>query len=321
MKKNYLIDIIITAYNVNAYIERCIDSVIEVADVNVIVVDDGSTENTDYLVEKYGHCDNFKFYRKANGGLSSARNYGMAKSSAEYIMNLDGDDFIETEQLEKAIKKIKKTRKNAYYFSFKEYFEDTQRYAEHSALEVYYSKEDFVSVQDKGFIESPFIMVAWRYIIKRLLITKHNLYFVDGIVHEDEEWTPRLLCEVDKVYGLKAFLYCYRQRRAGSIMSKITNKHLMDSVKVIQLLFDYKKNLVDDNKIRFIENCMLFRYEELAKRYSRALIEDRALFRKELKKAKKMLVIDKAVKRAIYKHLPLTAASYYIKFREAWKSM
>ncbi|MBR8734866.1 putative glycosyltransferase EpsJ [Fusobacterium necrophorum] len=103
MKKDTLLGIIIPVYNVNSYICECIDSVIELKEVEVIIADDGSKENTDFIIEKYKNYSNFKFFRKNNDNLSSVRNFGLEKAETEYIIFLDGDDFIDIEKMKKIL--------------------------------------------------------------------------------------------------------------------------------------------------------------------------------------------------------------------------
>ncbi len=314
MNNSYLIDVIIPVYNVNAYIEQCIDSVIEVPDINIIVVDDGSQENTDFLLEKYGFYKNFNFYRKQNGGLSSARNFGINKASAEYIMFLDGDDFIKTDLLKSSIEYIKNTKKNAYFYGYENFFEKKKKYSKGTCF--LYVRDDFISPKlltemKKGY----FVMYAWRYIIKRQFILENRLFFTEGLYFEDQEWTPRLLCTLDKVYSLKVPLYCYRKDREGSIMSKFIYKHIADTFRVIELLNDYKKHLTDMDKIRFIENIILLRYEFVVSNSSDVTIEDKATFGKAVKEAQRVLVIDKNIKSIIYKKGTIRMARFYLKMR------
>ena len=88
--------IIVPAYNVEKYIEKCIDSILNQSYKNyeVIVINDGSTDNTLNILNKK-YKDKVKIYSKENGGLSSARNYGVLKSSSKYILFVDSDDWLE----------------------------------------------------------------------------------------------------------------------------------------------------------------------------------------------------------------------------------
>ena len=97
------VSVIIPIYNVEKYLSRCLDSVLNqtFTDFEVICVNDGSTDNSLQIADQYAKKDTrIKVFTKENGGLSDARNYGMQKSSGEYIYFLDSDDFIHKNLLE-----------------------------------------------------------------------------------------------------------------------------------------------------------------------------------------------------------------------------
>ena len=101
--------IIIPVYNVEPYLEKCLDSVINQTYKNfeVIIVNDSSPDNSQKIIDKYVKKDKrFKGYIKENGGVSSVRNYGLQKVSGDYILFLDGDDYIDISLLEELSKKI-----------------------------------------------------------------------------------------------------------------------------------------------------------------------------------------------------------------------
>lgn len=99
---NPLVSMIIPAYNAEKTIERCIHSVINQTyqNIEVIVVDDGSIDNTFLLCEKYAELSNFIYHKQENQGVSSARNKGIALSKGEYIVFVDSDDSISEVMIE-----------------------------------------------------------------------------------------------------------------------------------------------------------------------------------------------------------------------------
>ncbi len=98
-----LFSIYVPAYNVEDYIEHCVESVLQQTyqDYELIVVDDGSTDSTWDKLQKYSNIRNMKLFRKENGGIGSASNYGIRKATGEYIVQLDSDDALFPEALEK----------------------------------------------------------------------------------------------------------------------------------------------------------------------------------------------------------------------------
>ena len=101
--------IIVPAYNVADYIGDCLDSILNQTYKNfeVLVVNDGSTDNTHNICEYYKNKDSrILVFNKTNGGLSDARNYGMKRATGEYIVFIDSDDYIHTNSLEEFSKKL-----------------------------------------------------------------------------------------------------------------------------------------------------------------------------------------------------------------------
>ena len=88
--------IVVPVYNVEKYIRKCIESIITQTYQNfeLIIVDDGSTDYSGKICDKYINKSNVKVFHKKNGGASSAINYGIKKSKGEYLMFIDGDDFL-----------------------------------------------------------------------------------------------------------------------------------------------------------------------------------------------------------------------------------
>ena len=99
-----LISVIIPVYNVQAYLVRCVDSVINQSydNLEIILVDDGSSDNSSQICDELALKDRrIKVIHKTNGGLSDARNVGLEKSVGDYILFVDSDDFIHQEMVEK----------------------------------------------------------------------------------------------------------------------------------------------------------------------------------------------------------------------------
>lgn len=299
-----MLSVIIPAYNVNKYICECIDSLIFIEDIEIIVVDDGSVQDLSFVRNKYNCFENFKYYKKENGGLSSARNYGIKKANEPYVMFLDGDDFIDTEKLIKTIKFIKVTNEDVYYFKYVKYFDKSKIFINEKKYA--YDFNECISIEDKTFVKDIFEMVAWRYIIKREIILSNNLFFFEGIYHEDEEWTPRLLISVDKIYNLKEYILFYRQRE-NSIMRSLKYKNIIDVFKIINILEEHSKSLYSDYKIKFIRNRILTLYKGILFTIHKTKLttEEKRTVIEELKLKKKNIMFDTKLKNRLVKFCPL----------------
>lgn len=97
------ISIIVPVYNVEKYLPRCLDSIIgqTYKDWQCLVIDDGSTDTSGAICDEYARKDNrVKVSHKKNGGLTSARNHGLERANGDWIMHVDGDDWIELDSIE-----------------------------------------------------------------------------------------------------------------------------------------------------------------------------------------------------------------------------
>ncbi|MBQ5852329.1 MAG: glycosyltransferase family 2 protein, partial [Lachnospiraceae bacterium] len=98
-----MISIVVPVYNVEKYLERCVDSLINQTyeNIEILLIDDGSKDNSGQMCDEYANKDSrITVYHKENGGLSDARNYGMDRAKGEYIIFIDSDDYVEPNMME-----------------------------------------------------------------------------------------------------------------------------------------------------------------------------------------------------------------------------
>ena len=110
--------IVVPVYNVEKYINKALDSILNQTYNNfeVIIVNDGSTDNSQKIIDKYTKLDKrFKSYKKENGGLSSTRNFGIKYTTGDYLLFIDSDDYIEKDYLEQANKVTNYTHPDLEY--------------------------------------------------------------------------------------------------------------------------------------------------------------------------------------------------------------
>ena len=108
------VSVIVPVYNVEKFIGKCLDSLVNqtLKDIEIIVVNDGTKDNSQEIIDKYvkKYPDKVKSFIKENGGLSSARNFGIEKAKGEYISFVDSDDWLNDDALEKMYNKAKKDK-------------------------------------------------------------------------------------------------------------------------------------------------------------------------------------------------------------------
>ena len=221
--------IIIPVYNVEGYLIECLDSVLNQTfeDWEAICVNDGSTDNSAAILEEYGHKDGrIKIVNQPNGGLSAARNTGLKAAAGDYVLFLDSDDWLEYDALEIVSKSL--TNEDMLCFSGRRFFEKEGRYHEADQLKpqeysigMDYYIENALSVRDFAFV----CVVLRAY--KREILLSHDLWFKEGIFHEDNLFTPLACYYAGKVKVINDSLYDYRVR-ANSITTTGNVKRLRD---------------------------------------------------------------------------------------------
>ncbi len=189
-----LVSVIIPAYNYAHYLPFTIDSVVEqtLSDWECLIIDDGSTDNTKDVAEKYTVADRrIKYFYKANGGLSSARNYGLQIAQGKYVIFLDADDMLEKNNLKHLSDFLEnQTGNNAVFGKFIKFFDD--------------STADYPWYQDYNYVKGLQTDFHSRLVEKNSLppcaplsplsvIKEHNLTFDESLTsYEDWDFWLRL---------------------------------------------------------------------------------------------------------------------------------
>lgn len=216
------VSIIVPVYNVDLYLEECLISITEQSyrNLEIIIVDDGSTDRSFQIMQDFAKEDNrIHIFSQTNRGASSARNNGLSKASGEYILFVDSDDIIEKYAVEILYKKTIKTQSDITIGSLYYYYPNGERKAiferDNGLNDVTLRGVDcFISLM-RNNVFPPFV---YLYFINRKFLINQQLYFEEGIIHEDELWCLKVLCHASRVSLFRSSHYLYRQRE-GSIMN------------------------------------------------------------------------------------------------------
>lgn len=213
-------DIIVPIYNIENELEACLNSLLSQTypHYQVIMVDDGSTDRSGQIARTYSEKDErFNYFLKENGGLSDARNFGFAKTSHDYIIFLDGDDYLSEDALaffakELSVKKLDILEFNGYYVENGEILKPfNQHYIDSGVV-----KDGVSFLVDNTRAGCMYSAVCFK-VIRRDFLVNLDLPFEKGLLHEDELWTPQLYLNAETVEYLDKKFYHYVQR-IGSIM-------------------------------------------------------------------------------------------------------
>lgn len=225
-----VISIIVPIYNIEKFLPCCIDSILAqtFTEWELILVDDGSKDTCGSICDEYATKDGrIRVIHKPNGGLTSARNAGLAMASGEWVMHLDGDDWIAPEMLELLLRKGEETGADIVMGDFLFAYPDR---------DVPYRLPDWDDSKTTSlnrYITSVWTCV-WGGIHRRSLYEEHQLQSPQGVTYcEDFHLIVRLCYFARKVVNVHRPFYHYRQQE-GSVMHNLNKKTERDEQWVYQ---------------------------------------------------------------------------------------
>jgi len=250
-----LFSFVVPAYNVERYISKKLGSLLSQTDKDfeIIVVDDGSTDNTynvaKEILEKSGFS-NYTILRKPNGGVTSARNMGIKHAKGKYIIFLDGDDYVSPELVEKVKEVVSKSDVDMVCWKFQLVSEDgnsIKRFIPFWGLkegQIYSG----LQVLEKILIERSFRVWTSSAAYSKRLIIKNNLFYNENhYVGEDQEFTYKYLINSHRICFIDNILSYYTQRK-GSITKQPDTKQFDAFLAIIEAQRYISNRLAGDGK-------------------------------------------------------------------------
>lgn len=216
--------IIIPVYNVEDYLEKCLLSLKKQTYNNfeVIIVNDGTQDNCQKIIDDF--CkknEKFKGYIKQNGGLSSARNYGLKYVTGDYILFIDSDDYVEEELLERLNKSLEKNKVDVLKYNLRFIYEKENTREMNK-------KHEFVSLHPnkaiEKLLEDEILEPAWLNCYKTSFWKKNKFKYYEGRVHEDFGLTPLIYMNAKTISSINYVGYNYLIREGSIINSKESEK-------------------------------------------------------------------------------------------------
>ncbi|MGP5430706.1 glycosyltransferase family 2 protein [Enterococcus malodoratus] len=237
---NKILTIIVPVYNVEKTLERAVNSIIKsyIADIEVILVDDGSTDGSGKIADTFevSYPDVIRTYHKNNGGLASARNFGLEKARSSYVAFLDSDDFYINNILDDILDIIKESQPDIVTFGF----------ARGNSLENCYELVAFSDhwLIEKDVIAAPFKdksidFYAWNKVWKKNLFDE--VKFPEGRLYEDIMPTYKLFNKVTRVFVLAKPGVFYFQNPQSIVNQKFKPAQYDNVLQREELLEDIRK--------------------------------------------------------------------------------
>lgn len=314
------ISFIVPVYNTGIYIKKCLDSIINQTfkeKIEIILINDGSTDNSDELIKEYIENSNskdlMKYYTKENEGIAKTRNFGIDKANGEYIFFVDSDDYIDKETI-KMLKPYIDNDIDIIKFKLQRIDKknnilekvDGPVFGEISGEEAFnmlYSED--------VLLDSPCV-----YVIKRNMFTQNNFKF-NRTYHEDFGLIPLIILKAKSFVSIPDYLYYYVQ---GDNSITRNNDYEKTIKKFEDALFHYDNAIEKINKMNLNrkskENAKIFYTNAIILKLNEIKEEDKEKYIKEIRKRKMYKNIKpRNIKQIIKRNLLHFNVKLYLKMR------
>lgn len=284
------LSIIIPVYNVEDYLCRCIDSVLnqDYEDYEVILVDDGSPDECPKICDSYAKKhNNIRVVHRENGGLSAARNSGIEVAKGEYVMFVDSDDYIEPNVLGGLMEQVERESLDVLRFNYQDV-----RLAADGQYEVFQPNKapNFVDMIQDVVNGEPYLdgrmgyaCYAWQFVINRELTGT----FMPGIHFEDTEWLPRMMLRAKRVNSTTTIVYNYLVRQGSITKVQGDRKKILKNLEDRLLIIDkYRQYREQSPKCTWLYNMQSSMVAGVLTTIAREFYAERRKYIKRLKEMK-----------------------------------
>ena len=291
-----LLSFILPIYNVEAYLEECIDSILDqiTDECEIILVDDGATDSSGEICDRYAEkYSAIRVVHKENGGLSSARNAGIPVAQGTYISFVDSDDALFSGCVSEILRWIKTEATDICFLQAVKFYPDgTEKDLGECIIRSELKGRDRIHAVAHLASRPKYPGSAWAKLYRREFLLDNDLHFpYDRRYSEDLGFILDCVLSAQSFDVLDVPYYRYRQNRAGSITNKITSRNFYDlltfiSESVEKLTIDKKAK---DDISRTAMGFVAYEYSVLMLIYNRILKQDRKDAVKRLKEYKWIL--------------------------------
>lgn len=262
MESNIKVSVIVPIYNVEEYLEECLDSLVNQTlrnnlpgSMEVLMIDDGSTDYSGEIAKKYAeNYADFHYIKKTNGGLGQARNYGINYAHGEYIAFLDSDDTVPKNAYEKMYGMAEKTGNDLIVG-------DVLRFNTNRFFNSKLHRKAFKSANDSTHIlETPELVydtTSWNKLYKFEWWKENKFRFPEAILYEDIPVTIPAHFKANRVSVLNEVVYYWRVRDGvnKSITQNRTDyKNFHDRLTIMKMVDEFYENNVTDKTALFMKD-------------------------------------------------------------------
>ena len=312
-----LVSIIIPIYNVEKYLQKCLESVAKQTyrNVEIILVNDGSTDGSEYIAQRFmAKYSNIKYFKKENGGLSDARNFGVQQATGDYLCFVDSDDYV-SESLLSDLQKYMEEDYDLIKYKLITIDKDYNR-IENFPGPIFENKtgEEAFNIL---YSQDTMLQPACVYLYKKSFWDNNNFEYPVGKVHEDFARTMLIMLKANKVASTGIYGYFYYQSTTSITRRTNQQKNMQKALDMLDH-YDYMikeiekydiSDLTKENLKIYYSNCLILKTVELKDDYRKAYVD--ALKKKKIFDNIKARNLKQLIKKLILK----ININWYLKLR------
>lgn len=287
-KIDSLVSIIIPVYNVENYLDACLDSVVRQSykNLEIILIDDGSPDKSGKICDRWAKKDSrIQVIHKKNEGLNYARKSGWEMSRGEYITFLDSDDLFHKNNIANTLRLLKAEKLDMVAYSYVEFKDgdNLNSLVNKSLSNEYFIKSGLEQVFRfliSGGYENIYSMTAWGKLYKRSLISSVDWSKSNMKAYEDNFFTPQIYEKVEKFAILKQPLYLYRRNESESVLSKTLSGNIYNGkpigyLEYLDLMRKYWKSFLDKHSLNLSDELEDLWYQSAVFRLNNLIGENK----------------------------------------------
>lgn len=255
------VSIIIPVYNMQTYLQECLDSVVNQTynNIEIICVDDGSSDGSLSILEDYEKKDNrIVVIHKENGGQSTARNKGIEYAAGEFLYFMDSDDMLVKDAIETMVSTMQRNQLDLLYFSGESFFDDEKLEDKFSSYKTCYLRKTAINTimtgekmfaqlqENRAFLASPCLQC-----VRKNLLIKNDIKFYEGIIYEDELYTFLVCLEAKNAMCIEKTLFLRRVRENSTVTSSVTARNFNGRfITFKETLLKVAEHKTEDNDVK-----------------------------------------------------------------------
>lgn len=308
------VSVIMPVYNTKEeFLRRSIESILQqtLSDIELIIINDGSTNNTKDIINSYQDKRIKYFSHEKNIGAGVSRNKGLSLALGEYILFVDSDDWIDLDTCSKTFLKAKEMNLDVLFFGFNFFDNKSKKLTTHKNLWEFIPDK---IINNSFNFKHPLIIsnlfninaTTCMEIFKKDFLIKNNLFFIEGLIFEDTEFFFRFILKATKIGFLKDACYFYRINIDNSV-TQTKDIKVLDLIKIFKLI---ETNFIE-NQVFDFENLKIkfynFQLKTLFSRYRKIKPRYKMEFKNNIIENLKTIELNKDE----FKKLPITSQLLY----------